>query len=69
LILNKIGRSLTDFRNTKEMVTAVRDAITAHGDTYDKAEILHRDISSADILIIDTGGRLLIDWDLCKSFN
>jgi hypothetical protein len=27
LVLNEIGRSLIDFRNTKEMVTAVRDAI------------------------------------------
>ncbi|KAF8493565.1 hypothetical protein BU17DRAFT_59579, partial [Hysterangium stoloniferum] len=37
-----------------------------HGDAYDKAEILHRDISSGNILITATGGGLLIDWDLCK---
>ncbi|KAF8518123.1 hypothetical protein BU17DRAFT_30085, partial [Hysterangium stoloniferum] len=37
-----------------------------HGDAYDKAKILHRDISSGNILITDTGGGLLIDWDLCK---
>ncbi|KAF8509369.1 hypothetical protein BU17DRAFT_70468 [Hysterangium stoloniferum] len=66
LVLNEIGRSLSDFRDTKEMVTAVRDAIVAHGDAYDKAEILHRDISSGNILITATGGGLLIDWDLCK---
>ncbi|KAF8498372.1 hypothetical protein BU17DRAFT_72339 [Hysterangium stoloniferum] len=69
LVLNEIGRSLTDFRNTKEMVTAVRDAIIAHGDAYDKAEILHRDISSGNILITQTGGGLLIDWDLCKKLQ
>jgi hypothetical protein len=27
LVLSEIGRSLNDFRNTKEMVTALRDAI------------------------------------------
>jgi hypothetical protein len=27
LVLNEIGRSLTDFRNAKEMVAAVRDGI------------------------------------------
>ncbi|KAF8491969.1 hypothetical protein BU17DRAFT_59616, partial [Hysterangium stoloniferum] len=37
-----------------------------HGDAYDKAEILHRDISSGNILITATGGGLLIYWDLCK---
>ncbi|KAF8492242.1 hypothetical protein BU17DRAFT_59633 [Hysterangium stoloniferum] len=57
LVLNEIGRSLSDFRDTREMVTAVRDAT---------AEILHRDISSGNILITATGGGLLIDWDLCK---
>ncbi|KAF8518125.1 hypothetical protein BU17DRAFT_66563 [Hysterangium stoloniferum] len=55
-----------NWKNTKEMVTAVRDAIIGHGDTYDKAKILHRDISSGNILITDTSGGLLIDWDLCK---
>ncbi|KAF8523328.1 hypothetical protein BU17DRAFT_63898 [Hysterangium stoloniferum] len=69
LVLNEIGRSLTDFRNTREMVTVVRDAIIAHGDAYDKTEILHRDISSGNILITATGGGLLIDWDLCKKLQ
>ncbi|KAF8503151.1 kinase-like domain-containing protein, partial [Hysterangium stoloniferum] len=69
LVLNEIGRSLSDFRDTKEMVTAVRDAIVAHGDAYDKAENFHRDISSGNILITATGGGLLIDWDLCKMLN
>ncbi|KAF8518562.1 hypothetical protein BU17DRAFT_66398 [Hysterangium stoloniferum] len=66
LVLNEIARSLTDFGNTKEMVTAVRDAMIGHGDAYDRAKILHRDISSGNILITDSGGGLLIDWDLCK---
>ncbi|KAF8516417.1 hypothetical protein BU17DRAFT_50910, partial [Hysterangium stoloniferum] len=30
---------------------------------------LHRDISSGNILITETGGGLLIDWDLCKKLQ
>ncbi|KAF8493807.1 hypothetical protein BU17DRAFT_103811 [Hysterangium stoloniferum] len=52
-----------------EMVTPVRDAITAHGDAYDRAEILHIYVNSGNIVITHIGGGLLIDWDLCKSFN
>ncbi|KAF8500010.1 hypothetical protein BU17DRAFT_59108 [Hysterangium stoloniferum] len=69
LVLTEIARSLTDFGNTKEMVTAVRDAMLAYEDAYDKAKILHRDISSGNILITDTGSGLLIDWDLCKKLQ
>ncbi|KAF8520637.1 hypothetical protein BU17DRAFT_88854 [Hysterangium stoloniferum] len=38
-------------------------------DAYDKAEILHIYINSGNILLTHIGGGLLIDWDLCKSFN
>jgi serine/threonine protein kinase len=48
---------------------AVDSFLIAHGDAYDKAEILHRDISSGNILITATGGGLLIDWDLCKELK
>ena len=37
----------------------------AHTEAYEKANILHRDISSGNILIGDRGG-LLIDWGLSK---
>ena len=38
----------------------------AHKETYDKARILHRDISVGNILITGDGSGLLIDWDLSK---
>ncbi|KAF8500704.1 hypothetical protein BU17DRAFT_72035, partial [Hysterangium stoloniferum] len=66
LVLNEIGRSLSDFRDTKEMVTAVRDAIVAHGDAYDKAEILTEISALAIFSSLPHGGGLLIYWDLCK---
>ena len=39
----------------------------AHKETYEKAKILHRDISVGNILITSDGHGLLIDWDLCNS--
>ncbi|KAF8522486.1 hypothetical protein BU17DRAFT_29867, partial [Hysterangium stoloniferum] len=67
LVLNEIGRSLTDFGNTKEMVTAVRDAIICR--LLMTRLKFFRDISSGYFLITDTGGGLLIDWDLCKKLQ
>ncbi|KAA1467249.1 hypothetical protein DENSPDRAFT_832253 [Dentipellis sp. KUC8613] len=69
LVLDTVGRSLKSFRSTKEMVDAVFDALIAHWDAYDRAEILHRDVSGGNILIVDEGEKtkgILIDWDLSK---
>jgi len=33
---------------------------------YEKAQILHRDVSAGNILIADDGSGMLIDWDLSK---
>ena len=40
--------------------------LVAHADAYNKARILHRDISARNILISDNGTGILIDWDLSK---
>ena len=38
-----------------------------HRDAYEKAGILHRDVSMSNILIdLETGKAFLNDWDLCK---
>ncbi|KAA1467234.1 hypothetical protein DENSPDRAFT_832229 [Dentipellis sp. KUC8613] len=69
LVLDTVGRSLKSFRSTKEMVDAVFDALIAHWDAYNRAEILHRDVSGGNILIVDEGEKtkgILIDWDLSK---
>uniref|UniRef100_A0A0W0GB29 Protein kinase domain-containing protein n=1 Tax=Moniliophthora roreri TaxID=221103 RepID=A0A0W0GB29_MONRR len=66
LVFREVGRDLTSFETTGEIVGAIADAVEAHQDAYELAGILHRDISVGNILITDNGGGLLIDWDLSK---
>ncbi|PIL28127.1 hypothetical protein GSI_09778 [Ganoderma sinense ZZ0214-1] len=49
----EVGRSVTHFRNTKELVTAFRDAVIGYRTAMTKGGILHRDISVGNILIVD----------------
>ena len=38
----------------------------AHDDAFFKAGILHRAISTGNIIYLAEGRGLLVDWDLCK---
>ena len=43
--------------------------VSAHQQAWEKAGVLHRDISGANILITGSGAQcrgILIDWDMCK---
>ncbi|KAM5544092.1 hypothetical protein V8D89_002278 [Ganoderma adspersum] len=53
LVVAEVGRPVTRFRNTKELVMAFRDAIIGHRDAMARGGILHRDISAGNILIVD----------------
>ncbi|KAI0667823.1 hypothetical protein C8Q78DRAFT_289572 [Trametes maxima] len=53
IVIDDVGRPLTEFKSTHELVTAVRDAILGHRLLWEKAEILHRDVSVGNILIKD----------------
>ncbi|KAI5115468.1 hypothetical protein M0805_008050, partial [Coniferiporia weirii] len=66
LVLGTVGRDLTSFRSTKEMLTAVTDAMEAHGKAYEDAGVLHCDISPGNIMITEDGRGILIDWDLSE---
>ncbi|KAH9960891.1 hypothetical protein BC827DRAFT_1376549 [Russula dissimulans] len=66
LVLKTLGRPLNTFRSTRQLCEAIRDAIEAHTAAYEKAQILHRDVSAGNILIADDGSGMLIDWDLSK---
>ncbi|PIL28125.1 hypothetical protein GSI_09776 [Ganoderma sinense ZZ0214-1] len=54
LVVGEVGRPVTRFRSTKELVRAFpRDAIIGHRNAMAKGGILHRDISVGNILIVD----------------
>ena len=38
----------------------------AHSHAYENAKVLHWDISVGNIILMDEGGGLLIDWELVK---
>ncbi|KAI9464392.1 hypothetical protein F5148DRAFT_982169, partial [Russula earlei] len=40
-----------------------------HTDAYDKAKILHQDVSTGNILIAPDRSGLLIDWDMSKRMD
>ncbi|KAI1820770.1 serine/threonine-protein kinase Sgk2 [Xylaria intraflava] len=71
LVISPAGRVVSDFRTIKELLEAMRDAIRAHQSLYETGNILHRDISSNNIIITrpetaDGFKGMLIDLDLAK---
>ncbi|KAI0675551.1 hypothetical protein C8Q78DRAFT_331038 [Trametes maxima] len=53
IVIDDVGRPLTEFTCTHELVGALRDAIIGHRLLWEKANILHRDVSVGNILIKD----------------
>ncbi|KAG2029840.1 hypothetical protein BDR03DRAFT_839063, partial [Suillus americanus] len=65
LVLHLVGEKLIDFKSSHQLVQSVHDALLAHQDAYEKAKLLHRDLSVGNIVIF-RGQGFLIDWDLAK---
>ncbi|GLB40042.1 hypothetical protein LshimejAT787_0705520 [Lyophyllum shimeji] len=65
-VVDFIGKHLNQFANSKQLMQVVSDAFKAHQQAYQRCKIIHRDISSNNILIDDTGRGILNDWDLAK---
>ncbi|KAJ8496372.1 hypothetical protein ONZ51_g1136 [Trametes cubensis] len=57
-VVDTVGRPLSRFRSTRELVTAIRDAIIGHRLAMLRAGVLHRDVSSGNILIVDRPRRI-----------
>ncbi|KAI6097159.1 hypothetical protein F5141DRAFT_1255676 [Pisolithus sp. B1] len=64
LVLDFVGRRLTEFECTKELAWAVLHAMKAHWKAYERARVLHRDVSVNNIRIDKNGNGVLIDWEL-----
>ncbi|KAI9567163.1 hypothetical protein HD554DRAFT_2024342 [Boletus coccyginus] len=69
LVHRIVGRPLFKFECTKQLVTAVFNALQAHSHAFKIAKILHRDISAGNIILTDEGKGLLIDWELAKMMD
>ncbi|KAI0373623.1 hypothetical protein BV20DRAFT_962839 [Pilatotrama ljubarskyi] len=68
IVVDDVGRPLTQFTCTRELVQAVRDAIFGHRQARERAQVLHRDVSVGNILIVDEPkdkgfGGFLHDYD------
>ncbi|KAH7925115.1 hypothetical protein BV22DRAFT_1034436 [Leucogyrophana mollusca] len=68
-VVNVVARSIYTFTSSKQLVQVIHDAFHAHRDAVEKCRILHRDISTGNILITKGGRGLLIDWDLSKDMD
>ncbi|KAL7277796.1 hypothetical protein ACG7TL_008739 [Trametes sanguinea] len=77
LVVREVGLPLKEFPCGRVLVWCIRDAIIAHQDAYEKAKIMHRDISVGNILIIPPTGKdgkttyqgVLADWELSKRLD
>ncbi|KAL7894913.1 serine/threonine-protein kinase Sgk2 [Trichoderma sp. SZMC 28014] len=74
LVISPAGRVISGFRTIWELLESTRDAIKAHQSLYTKGKILHRDISSNNIIITrpemaDGFKGMLIDLDLAKAMD
>ncbi|TRM60836.1 hypothetical protein BD626DRAFT_122699 [Schizophyllum amplum] len=68
LVLRPYARPLAEFSSKDELLRVFRDAVAAHGDLYEREDILHCDISDNNIMIRQQAGSkfrrgLLIDLD------
>ncbi|KAI0656411.1 hypothetical protein C8Q70DRAFT_1056644 [Cubamyces menziesii] len=53
IVIDGVGRSITEFTSTRELVLAIRVAIKGHKLAWERAGVLHRDVSLGNILIVD----------------
>ncbi|KAG5646857.1 hypothetical protein H0H81_008090, partial [Sphagnurus paluster] len=65
MVTEDIGEQLSRSTRSKIMTRAVYHAFKAHHVAYETCELIHRDISGQNILIVDADG-ILNDWDLAK---
>ncbi|TBU54133.1 hypothetical protein BD310DRAFT_828649 [Dichomitus squalens] len=74
ILLKEVCRPLSDFEDYQDLAMVIGDALSAHRDAWEKAGVLHRDVSYNNILIYVTKNDegkdihvgLLVDWDLSK---
>ncbi|KAJ3483563.1 hypothetical protein NLI96_g6237 [Meripilus lineatus] len=71
LVSKTVGHSLANApENSRQLLTATRDAFEALSDAYNACGLMHRDISIGNI-IVDRVSRkgILIDWEMAHEFR
>ncbi|KAJ1972876.1 hypothetical protein H4R35_004434, partial [Dimargaris xerosporica] len=66
MVMTPIARRLDTLKNFNELIVVLADAMACHGKLYSDCNILHRDISTNNIMVVRHDGRLrgmLIDFD------
>ncbi|KAH7913648.1 hypothetical protein BJ138DRAFT_1145716 [Hygrophoropsis aurantiaca] len=68
-VVDVVGKNITSITSSKQLVQVIRDAFQAHKDAVEKCKILHRDVSTGNILITRNGRGILNDWDMSKPMD
>ncbi|KAJ8475075.1 hypothetical protein ONZ51_g6779 [Trametes cubensis] len=75
LVVNEVGKPLYEFSNGKQLVKIITECVFAHKEAYDKAKVIHRNISVGNLLMVPVGKTakgetiyrgLLTDWEFSK---
>ncbi|EKM49436.1 uncharacterized protein PHACADRAFT_201696 [Phanerochaete carnosa HHB-10118-sp] len=67
IVVEEVGRPLETYAGTVQLFEACIYALIAHMEAWNKANILHRDVSANNIMInVRDNEAFLNDWDLCK---
>ncbi|KAG5979387.1 hypothetical protein E4U55_005228 [Claviceps digitariae] len=56
IVTSPLGRPLHSFRSPGELLAVLRDAVRCHRALYRDARILHQDVSTGNIIIVDGDG-------------
>ncbi|KIM35930.1 hypothetical protein M413DRAFT_32159 [Hebeloma cylindrosporum] len=65
-LLTDVAHSILKFQSSRQLMQAIHDAYLAHRDAFLICGILHRDISTGNILRSVRGKGILNDWDMAR---
>ncbi|GJE86570.1 hypothetical protein PsYK624_026500 [Phanerochaete sordida] len=67
LVTKEVGKLVETYADSPHLLRICCHAFIGHTQAYERARILHRDISIGNIMInVEDGYGFLNDWDLCK---
>ncbi|KAH9884202.1 hypothetical protein C8Q73DRAFT_669856 [Cubamyces lactineus] len=78
VVVEEVALPLKDFTHGQQLVAIIMDCVEAHQEAVEKVNIVHRDVSGGNILILPsvtperkkiTWNGLLADWELSKPIH